>query len=145
MGADVAYGPRYPRAGRVGAPLGLLSPAFLHPASEPALVVLDNHLSDFAEQPLANHVPRLLDHGVSRVGVSHGEDDTAALHHLRQIFSLLGSVDHRLVEHDVEPRLCEGASDRMVHVVRRDDAHEVYAFFGRQRGLIVSSIRSQES
>jgi hypothetical protein len=138
VGADVAYGPRYPRAGRVGSPLGLLGPALLELAGEPALVVLDYHLPDFAEQSFANHVPCLLDHGVSRVGVGHGEDHAVALDHPHQIFGLLGGMDHRLVEHYVEAGLCKGARDGMVHVVRRDDAHEIDALFRRESGRLIS-------
>src|SRR4028118_395190 len=53
MGAYISYGSRYPRTRWVGAPLGLLGPGLLHPASEPPLAVLDDHLPAFAPQPLA--------------------------------------------------------------------------------------------
>src|SRR3712207_3413904 len=90
VGAYVSDGPSYPRARWVGTPLGLLSPGLLESAGQPTLVVLDYDLPDFAQQSFVNHVPCLLDHRVSRVIVGHGEDDAAALHHPRQVLSLLG-------------------------------------------------------
>ena len=108
-----------------------LAPGLLEAARQPALVVLDYNLPGLAESSFAIHVSRLLDPGISRVGVGHGENHAAALDRPRQVLGLLGGMDHRLVEYDVEAGLGERVRHWEMEVVRGYDANEVGApFFG---------------
>ena len=127
MRSNVAYGPGYAGLLGVGSPLGLLGASLLDLAREPPLLVLDDDFAYLPEVPLSDHVRGLPDHRVAGVLVGDSEDDAALLDDADEVLGLLRVVDHRLVAHHVEAGLGEGARHRIVHVVRRDHAHEVDA------------------
>jgi hypothetical protein len=127
VGADVADRAGQAAARRVRSPVGLLLSAGFEVRRKPALVVFDDDLAHGADRPARDHVAGFAHHGIARVVVRHAEDRAAALddpHEFRRFFA---GVNQRLVAHHVDARAGECACDRKMHVVGRDDGHEVDA------------------
>ncbi len=128
--APASPGPR-----RVRAPRRLRVPALLEGRGQPALEVLQLDAADLPQPPLADQRPRVLDHRVAAVVVREREHAVPRAHEPAQRLGVRDRRRQRLVAHDVETRLEEGARHIEVKVVRRRDDHEIQPPLRRPRRL----------
>ena len=117
--------PGRPALGRVGPPGGLLAPRLLGRRGEPALRVLHDDLAQLPQLAGAHDVPRQLHHRIAGVVVHQAEDLSGARHERLQFAGFRRRERHRLLAHDMKPRLQEGSCHGEVGVVRGDDRDEV--------------------
>ena len=133
MRPDVAQRAGHARPRRIRAPRRLPVPARLERRREPALQVLQLDAADLPQPTLAHERPRVLDHRVAAVVVREREHPVPRVHEPAQRLGVRHRRRQRLVAHDVEPRLEEGARNIEVEMVRRDHDHEVEAVVRRAR------------
>ena len=88
MSADIADTAASAGFGRVSPPGGLFLVAIFKFSCQPALRVLNNHLTDFAELTFVDHFPGFLDHGIASIIVGQAIKSTRCFDGLGQLFSL---------------------------------------------------------
>ena len=141
--ADVADAAAGARAGRVGAPFGLLVAAVLELGGEPVLRVLDLHDAQLAKFAGRDHRTCLTHHGIAGVVMCQSEDEAGAVYGCDEIECIVQRRRHRFVADDVDAGFQKGARRRMMDVVGRHDRNRIDAVIAtafRPRHVFVGGV-----
>ncbi len=120
---------------RVRAPAGLFLAGQLQPSGEPALRVLDDDLANLAELAGGDHVTRFFHERVAGVIMGKAIEALAFFYELLERLGLPETEGGGLVAQHVEAVLHRHLGRRKMHVVRRDDGHEIHSILRRQCSL----------
>ena len=127
MGADIAHTPGEAGARGIRPPGGLLVAPGLHGLHQPVLRVFDHHLANLAQLAGADHLARLADGGIARVGVRERKQPRAGFDETNQLLALGDRQREGLVTDDVNAGLEKSPRHGTVQVVRSRDDDKVDA------------------
>jgi hypothetical protein len=121
------------RSRTLPSPAGLFLAGRFQPSGEPALRVLDDDLADFAELAGGDHVTCFFYERVAGVIMGEAVEALAFFNELLQRLGLLQVECRGLVAEHVEAVFQCHLGGRKMHVVGRDNGHEIHALLHRQR------------